>query len=78
MKKRIVSIILSVAMVFSLAISASAAGRYYTDVSTTASYYDAVNYLYEHGVMVGTGNNTFSPSDGLTRGGARYNNVGYG
>ena len=34
----------------------------FTDVTTTAWYYDAVQYMYESGMMNGTSANTFSPN----------------
>lgn len=45
-----------------------AAAASYTDVSNSAWYVDAVNYVTEHGIMQGTGNNRFSPDEILTRG----------
>lgn len=40
----------------------------FTDVSENASYYDAVKYVYEEGLMEGTGETKFAPSSTLTRG----------
>ena len=49
--------------------SASAATTsYFTDVSTESAYCDAVNYLYEHGIMNGISANTFAPESSITRG----------
>ena len=39
----------------------------FTDVATTAWYYDAVRYMYEGGMMNGTSANTFSPNETTTR-----------
>ena len=39
----------------------------FTDVATTAWYYDAVRYMYESGMMNGTSANTFSPNETTTR-----------
>lgn len=40
----------------------------FTDVSASAWYYNAVNYVVKEGIMFGTGANTFSPNATLTRG----------
>lgn len=47
---------------------AACSTSHYTDVSTSASYYAAVDYLYDHGIMSGTGSNKFSPTNSVTRG----------
>lgn len=39
----------------------------FTDVSASAWYYDAVRFVYERGMMAGTGNNQFSPNFTTTR-----------
>ena len=39
----------------------------FTDVATTAWYYDAVEYMYENGMMNGTSDTTFSPNATTTR-----------
>ena len=39
----------------------------FTDVPTSAWYYDAVEFVYERGMMAGTGNNQFSPNVTTTR-----------
>lgn len=51
-------------------ISASAycTPSHYSDVSTSATYYPAACYLRDHGLMVGTSYNVFSPNDPVTRG----------
>lgn len=46
---------------------AACSTSHYTDVSTGASYYAAVDYLYDHGIMSGTGSNKFSPANSVTR-----------
>ena len=70
--RRIFSAVLTLIMVFTLmapfANAASASYLYYSDVESTSPYYTAVNYLYEHGIMNGTGNGKFSPKGNLTRG----------
>lgn len=54
--------------------AASAQSRYYSDVYTSDSYYDAAMYLFEHDIMQGTSAVTstskgkFSPGATLTRG----------
>lgn len=48
--------------------TAEAAALPFTDVSTNHDYYDAIKYVYENGIMVGTTTTTFSPSANLTRG----------
>lgn len=39
----------------------------FTDVPASAWYYDAVRFVYEQGMMSGTGNNQFSPNVTTTR-----------
>ncbi|MBM6977343.1 S-layer homology domain-containing protein [Intestinimonas butyriciproducens] len=39
----------------------------FTDVPTSAWYYDAVRFVYEQGMMAGTGNNQFSPNVTMMR-----------
>lgn len=39
----------------------------FTDVSTTAFYYNAVNWAVEKGITNGTGGGCFSPNDTCTR-----------
>ena len=39
----------------------------FTDVSVNAWYYEAVKYVYEKGIMNGTGRYDFSPNEPLTR-----------
>lgn len=45
---------------------ADAAG--FTDVPTTAFYYEAVNWAYANGITAGTTSTTFSPDASITRG----------
>ncbi len=40
----------------------------FTDVKTTDSYYDAVEWGFRNGIVMGKSNTSFAPSDGLTRG----------
>ena len=39
----------------------------FTDISSSAWYYDAVRYVYDHDMMAGTGDNQFSPNVTTTR-----------
>ena len=39
----------------------------FTDVKSTAWYYNAVKYVYENNLMAGTGDTTFDPEVSLTR-----------
>lgn len=39
----------------------------FTDVSPDAWYYEAVNYVAENGIMIGVGNNRFSPTRAMNR-----------
>lgn len=39
----------------------------FSDVPSSAWYYDAVAYVYENGLMAGTSGTTFSPNSALTR-----------
>ena len=48
--------------------TALAAGGIFSDVPNGAWYADAVDYVYEHGIMNGTSATTFSPNAMLTRG----------
>jgi hypothetical protein len=42
-------------------------GLPFADISPQDSYYNAVKYLYETGIMVGTSEDTFSPNEPVTR-----------
>ncbi len=76
MKKWVSRVLVLAAMAALLPRSAGAAStpsRYYTDVSTSDSFYSASAYLYEHGIMdgtvpvTGTERGKFSPASPLTR-----------
>lgn len=43
------------------------AGNPFTDVKETDWFFNAVMYVYQGGIMQGTGDTTFSPHDGTTR-----------
>mgnify|MGYP004654450045 CR=1 FL=1 len=76
--KKAVSILLILILIFTLLISSAFAEtpsyKYYSDVSSNDSCYDAVNYLYEHKVFngytlpTGTTLGTFVPENSITRG----------
>lgn len=69
--KRIFSLLLSLCLVLGLIPgTAFAAGGNlpFTDVNTTDWCYDAVQYVYEKGMMNGTSTTTFSPDGTTTRG----------
>ena len=42
-------------------------GTIFKDVKETSWYYDAVNYVYENGIMAGTSDTTFSPGEVTSR-----------
>lgn len=65
--QRVLALLTSVLLfVSALAMPASAEGRF-SDVSEGAWYYDAVNYVAEQGLFNGTGPDTFSPGNAMTR-----------
>lgn len=72
MKKRIISLALSLVLISSLSIPTFAAESHFTDVPTTHWAYANVERAYSDGVMAGTGGNAakytgvFSPSGTLT------------
>ena len=69
MKRRIIPILLTVvllAMVMLPTMAASASQ--FTDVSPSAWYYEAVDYVAKNGLFSGTSTTTFSPNTSMTRG----------
>lgn len=70
MKKRILSMLLCLVMVFGLLPGqAIAVGNLpFNDVKVTSWFYDEVKYVYENGLMTGTSDTTFSPNGTTTRG----------
>ena len=74
MKKRILSVLLVLCMLFSilptaaLADTSSEAGNPFTDVSSNRYYYDAVLWAVDYGVTAGTSATAFSPNAACTRG----------
>ncbi len=72
MKKRIITMILTLTMLLSLCIPAMAADTEtnagFTDVSPGAWYADAVEYVTTHKLFAGTSDTTFAPNAPMTRG----------
>lgn len=69
--KRFLSMLLAVCLVLGLipTMAFAANGTHpFTDVSNTAWYSDAVQYVYEHDMMVGTSSTKFSPDSPTSRG----------
>ena len=67
--KRLLSTILSVGVFLScLSVSASAAGSLpFEDINTDHWAYERIQYVYENGLMNGTGPTTFSPNEPFSR-----------
>lgn len=71
MAKRYLSMLLTLCMVLGLlpgTALASNSNKSFLDVSKSAWYYDAVQYVFEKGMMSGTGEESFSPEGATTRG----------
>lgn len=69
--KRILGLLLSLCLVLGLFPStafAASGNLPFTDMNTSDWYYDAVQYVYEKGMMNGTSITTFFPDDTTTRG----------
>jgi len=67
MKKKLLSVLLVVCMLFGIATTAFAAPVVFTDVDASEWYADEVAWAYEQGLMSGTGLTTFSPDAATTR-----------
>lgn len=65
---RIGAFLLAIALVFSCAPAAFAAGHPFKDVSGGDWYAEYVDYVYENNLMNGTSETTFSPNAAMTRG----------
>ena len=65
--KRLLTAVMAAALVIATIPTALAAGGIFSDVPNGAWYADAVDYVYEHGIMNGTSNTTFSPDSPMTR-----------
>ena len=69
LSKKILALLLTLAMLLSMLPTVFAENQTpFTDVPAESWYTDAVNYVYEHGLMTGTTGTTFGPSKKLTRG----------
>lgn len=69
--RRFLSILLTLCMVLGMVpgtVFAANSGMPFTDVKEADWFYDAVQYVYENGMMSGTGTSTFSPDTTTTRG----------
>ena len=67
MKRRALSLIISICVLFGVMIPAYAASPAFSDVSTDAWYAEAVNFVKENGLMNGTSETTFSPDEAMSR-----------
>ncbi len=68
MKKRLMALLLALVCVCGvLPMGVSAAEWPFKDVKTTDSYYEAVKYVYENGLFLGTSATEFSPDVTMTR-----------
>ena len=70
MKRRLISILLTIAMVvtmFPVAALAEGTGQF-RDVKKTDWYYEAVEYVTDNGLFSGVGEGTFAPEGTMTRG----------
>lgn len=69
MKKRLLALLLALCLVAALLpTTAMAAGTPFRDVKSTDWFYKQVQYVYENGLMGGTGSATFSPKTPTNRG----------
>ena len=68
--KRLLCVLLTLCMVLAMfPMTALAVGRLpFTDVRVTDWFYNEVQFVYENGIMNGTGNGAFSPDSAVTRG----------
>lgn len=69
--KCVLSVLLTLCMVFGMIPCTALAANDsmpFTDVKKTDWFYEAVQYVYENGMMSGTGKTTFSPDTTTTRG----------
>ena len=69
--KRFLSVLLTLCMVLGMlpgTVFAANSSIPFTDVKKTDWFYEAVQYVYENGMMSGTGDTTFSPDTTTTRG----------
>ena len=67
MKKRIVTCLLALIMIISMAVPAMAASVPFKDVPTNSWYRAAVEYCYSNGLMSGNSSTEFAPSQSVNR-----------
>lgn len=66
--RRLLSIVLTICMMIPLVPSSFAvSAKDFTDVASTAWYYDSAEYVTSHGYFNGTGDDAFSPDASMTR-----------
>lgn len=65
--KRVLSILLVVAITLGMFVTMASAEEVFSDVSASAWYAEDVAFVAEKGLMNGTGNNQFSPNNATTR-----------
>lgn len=68
MKKKLIALLLCMAMLLSVIPTAQAANLPFTDVKPNAWYYSAVECAYENGLFNGTSATTFAPDMAMSRG----------
>lgn len=67
--KRLLAAVIIICVLLSLPVTAGAVSiSDFYDVSRDEWYYDAVSFVTENGMFNGTGSNSFSPNDTMTRG----------
>ena len=66
--KRLISLLLVLVMIFSLAPAAFAASGSFKDVASTDYFYEAVNWAVKNGITSGVGGGLFAPGSTCTRG----------
>ena len=66
MKKKLCALLVSAMLFCAMPISASAAEQVFTDVTSDAWYYTAVNEAYRAGLVSGVGNGKFEPNRAVT------------
>lgn len=68
MKKKLMALFLSVALLVTMLPAGMASAAYFTDVAAGDWFVDEVNYVSSYGLMQGTGNGKFSPEAKTTKG----------
>lgn len=64
--KKIAKVFLPFLLMLMLAVSASAAEVSFSDVASDSPWLESIQYVADHGISVGTGNNCFSPDRLIT------------